>query len=394
MQEGDHVEILKRGTFEWDRWRWEHPDIKPILCMAQLQKMDLEGAYLDESDLMGAAMDGANLQNALLRRANLSTFEYWPDDWEFPAYFSTSLSEADLRQAALNDSDLSYACLVNADLTGVDLTGAKLAHADLRGAKLTQATLDNADLTSANLSGAYLNSASLLYTRLTRAAVNGATFELARMGLTVFGDNDLSSVKGLDTIEHVTSSVIGINTFYLSAGHIPELFLRNAGVANNFIESIPSLNTESANFYSCFISFTESDDEFSERIYDDLRLSGVRCWRWKEDAKWGRTLMRSIDEALHHYDRLVVICSEQSLNSPGVLREIERALQKEDELIRSKKMGEVLFPIRLDDYIFDRWQHHRRADVVAKHVGDFRLWREKEYYDKAIKRLLHDLNAS
>jgi hypothetical protein len=37
-----------------------------------------------------------------------------------------------------------------------------------------------------------------------------------------------------------------------------------------------------------------------------------------------------IDTAIRHYDKLVVICSKHSLESPPVIREIERALQKED----------------------------------------------------------------
>jgi hypothetical protein len=63
--------------------------------------------------------------------------------------------------------------------------------------------------------------------------------------------------------------------------------------------------------------------------------------------------MHSIDEAVHYYDKLIIICSEQSLNSPAVIREIERALQKEDDLARQGEEGEVLFPLRLDDYIFN-----------------------------------------
>jgi hypothetical protein len=113
--------------------------------------------------------------------------------------------------------------------------------------------------------------------------------------------------------------------------------------------------------------------------------------RWKEDAKWGKTLMRSIDEAVRIYDKLIVICSEQSLNAPAVIREMERALQKEDDLARQAKEAEVLFPIRLDDYLFNGWQYYRKADVTAKNVGDFRQWKDHDSYQKAFKRLLRDL---
>jgi hypothetical protein len=154
-----------------------------------------------------------------------------------------------------------------------------------------------------------------------------------------------------------------------------------------------SLTRQALEFYKCFISFTEADDSISKRLYYDLQGAGVRCWRWKEDAQWGKTLMRSIDEAVRFYDKLIVICSEQSLNSPAVIREVERALQKEDDLARQGKESEVLFPIRLDDYIFTGWNHHRKTDLTAKNVGDFRHWKNHDSYQKAFDRLLHDLKA-
>jgi hypothetical protein len=55
------------------------------------------------------------------------------------------------------------------------------------------------------------------------------------------------------------------------------------------------------------------------------------------------------------------------IQSGPVLREIERPLQRED-----RESKNVLFPIRIDDYLFDKWNHPRKAEVVAKVVGDFR----------------------
>src|SRR6185503_17365392 len=146
---------------------------------------------------------------------------------------------------------------------------------------------------------------------------------------------------------HHGPSVIGIDTIFKSKGNIPKSFLRRAGVPDNTVRRIVSLSDAEAQFYSCFISFTEADDDFAERLYNDLLREGIRCWRWKEDAKWGKSLMQSIDEAVTSYDKLIVICSEQSLKSPAVLREIERALQKEDSLqMQRGRDNDVLFPVR------------------------------------------------
>ena len=98
---------------------------------------------------------------------------------------------------------------------------------------------------------------------------------------------------------------------------------------------------------------------------------------------WGE-----IDRGIRVYDKLVVVCSQDSLQSPAVLREIERALQRED---REKK--NVLFPIRIDDYIFDGWEHERKADLIKKVIGDFRQWKDPVAYAKALERLLRDLKS-
>jgi hypothetical protein len=84
------------------------------------------------------------------------------------------------------------------------------------------------------------------------------------------------------------------------------------------------------------------------------------------------------------------------LQSPKVLREIDRALERED-----KERKNILFPISIDDYIFakdaqgnDKWQHPRIADMIAKVVGGFSGWdKDAAKYDKAFDKLLKGLQA-
>ena len=53
----------------------------------------------------------------------------------------------------------------------------------------------------------------------------------------------------------------------------------------------------------------------------------------------------------------------------------------------------LLIQIRSDDYIFTGWQHHRKADVTPKHVGDFRGFESHDSYQQAFASLLRDLQA-
>ena len=53
----------------------------------------------------------------------------------------------------------------------------------------------------------------------------------------------------------------------------------------------------------------------------------------------------------------------------------------------------ILFPIRLDDSVFDvaeGWALHIKED---RHIGDFTDWKDHDAYQSAFDRLLRDLKA-
>jgi hypothetical protein len=343
MANPEHLEILRKGVSAWNKWRIEHPETQP--------------------GLVGADLSGAKLRDTTLDRANLS---------------GASLNNADLSGADLSGANLSGASLNNAYLIE-----ANLSSADLRGAYLIAANFSVAYLCGADLSDAYLIAANL-----SEAHLSGADFTGASFSGTMLATSDLSQAKGLESVHHRGPSAIGIDTFFLSGGNIPEVFLRGAGVPDDFLQYAVSLAGTPFEFYSAFISYSSKDDDFAKRLYADLQAKGVRCWFFPDDAKWGEPKWGEIDVGIRIHDKLVVICSEHSLQSGPVLREIERALQREDREHKS-----VLFPVRIDDYIFDKWEHPRKADVVEKVVGDMRNWKDHDSYQNAFKRLLRDFKA-
>jgi hypothetical protein len=182
MANEEHLARLKQGVEAWNQWRAEHWEIRPDLVGADLRLVDLIESNLTRADLRGATLTGAVLTRMVLTRANLH---------------EVSLIKADLRGAALRETDL----------TGADLTGATLTGADVTGATLT-----------------------------------GATLTEANIGWTILGDVDLSTVRGLETVQHHGPSTIGIDTLYRSHGNIPEVFLRGAGLLDEMIAYIKSLN--------------------------------------------------------------------------------------------------------------------------------------------------------
>ena len=134
--------------------------------------------------------------------------------------------------------------------------------------------------------------------------------------------------KGLETIRHSGSSTIGIDTIYKSRGKIPEVFLRGCGVPDNFIEYMHSLTGQAFEYYSCFISYSTKDQEFAERLHADLQAKGVRCWFAPEDLKIGDKFQERIEESIRWHDKLLLVLSETSIQSPWVEREVQAGFEE------------------------------------------------------------------
>jgi uncharacterized protein YjbI with pentapeptide repeats len=315
------------------------------------------------------------------------------------------LSGADLRKADWASDVMPAVIVDDADMRGVSLEGIccgalRAARTDLRGADLYAthllfANLDSADLSDAVMQQAHIEACSMLETKLCRADlcttqfsdmnIFAPDFTGAQMGHTIFADVDLSRAQGLDRIVHRGPSTLGVDTLLRSKGTLPDVFLDGCGLPTQFRSHVVRQGGAPASFYSCFISYTESDRTFVDRLYKDMQASGIRCWRWPEDGTWGHGLMRAIDSAIRQYDKLVLICSRASLASEPVIREVERALQKEQ-----RESLEVLFPVRIDDYVLE-WNHSLQADILKRCIGDFRRWNDEREYKIAFARLVDAL---
>jgi hypothetical protein len=361
MANQEHLDILKQGVEVWNKWREEHPEIRPQLYDADLSSTNLSGANLNDARLGDAKFTFADLRGANLR-------------------------EADLRDASLYEANLS---------------ATNLSRANLTGANLSMALLHQTDLSEASLVGAYLSGATLLEANLKNADLSEATF--GRMGIghsntvqflfgyeqrTTLLDIDLHEVKGLETIEHIGLSEISINTIIRSQGKIPLVFLRGAGVPDIFIEYAHSLISRPIDFFTCFISYSNKDKSFAERNYSDLQNNGVRCWFAPEDMKIGDKIRPRIDESILLYDKLLLVLSENSVESTWVEKEVETAFEK--ERLQNKL---VLFPIRLDDTVMQTIKAWAADIRRSRHIGDFRQWNNYDEYQKALNRLLRDLKT-
>lgn len=260
---------------------------------------------------------------------------------------------------------------------------------DLRGADLSNTFLADADFSGVLFHDADFSGTDLFHVNFQNAVLCSANFRDAVISFTYFVDTSLKEAKNLDKCSHYGHSFIDQMTLVRS-GKLPESFLRGCGLSDDFIAQIPLLfwQKQAFEFYSCFISYSSKDEDFAKRLHADLQSEGVRCWFAPEDMKIGDKIRQRIDESIRMYDKLLLILSENSINSTWVEKEVETAFGKEQ---RNKHL--ILFPIRLDSRVMDTdtsWA----ADIRrTRHIGDFTNWKGHDAYQAGFERLLRDLRG-
>ena len=208
-----------------------------------------------------------------------------------------------------------------------------------------------------------------------------------------FLDVDLGKTRGLDTVRHLGPSSIDLETIYRSKGQLPEPFLRGAGIPENFITFMKSLTGAALEFYSVFISYSTKDQDFADRLYADLQARGIRCWFAPHDIQGGRKVHEQIDEAIRLHDKLLLVLSDDSMNSNWVKTEIANARAKEVQQGR-----QMLFPISLVPFehirawrLFDADAGIDSAREIREYfVPDFSNWKDHDAYSGAFEKLVRD----
>ena len=338
MANQHHLSLVKQGVAVWNDWRGNNPTTLPDLS---------------SENLTGLKLPGANLSRARFGRSTLTRAE---------------LASADLTDAGLYQVEFYRADLRNADLRRADLSGAKFHNANLTAAVLHDANLFRVDFIGTELAG--------------------ARFARARCSLTTFAGVDLGEVLELADAIHRGPSNIDTSTFLRSLGKTPTEFFRGAGVPDSFITHTRSFVALTADYQSCFISYSSHDRAFAERLHADLRARNLRCWFAPEDLKIGDRFQETIEDSIRLYDKVMIVLSDASVQSRWVEREVNAAREREDREDRT-----VLFPIRIDDTVMNAPQPWAADIRRTRHIGDFREWEAHASYIKAFERLLRDLKA-
>lgn len=365
MVNREHLDILKQGFATWNQWRQKHPG-----TYADLHGADLTGVSLFNTNLSNVNLAGANLTGVSLSNANLS---------------HSDLSNANLSDTYLPWCNLSNAFLQNANLSRSNLTGVNLAGADLSGATLLNSNLAGANLAGTNLSQTNISHVNLAGVNLSNAQLRETNMHNCKIWNTLFAQVDLTSIKGLETIEYRGPSYVDLKSVQLP-NEARVAFLRGVGYFEAVINDYASLFSNSK-YYPCFISHSNYDNALVQRLYRDLQNADIRCWFTLHDLQPDPFILQGINRAAQSRERIVLVLSENTIKSPWIEQEVRSALYQETQLGQN-----ILFPICLDNAILQS-QLPWAVQLRQHYIGDFTRWQNEITYAEAFATLLYHLKG-
>jgi hypothetical protein len=81
-----------------------------------------------------------------------------------------------------------------------------------------------------------------------------------------------------------------------------------------------------------FISYASADAAIAEQACAALEAAGMPCWIAPRDVRPGDPYAAAIVEAINDCRLMVIVLSKNAIDSPHVLREVERASSKKRPL--------------------------------------------------------------
>ena len=80
-----------------------------------------------------------------------------------------------------------------------------------------------------------------------------------------------------------------------------------------------------------FISHSSKDDDFVKELREALESQGIKVWVDSRNLRGGSKLAPEIDEAIEQARQLIVVLSPNTINSPWVRKEIDKAVEVEKQ---------------------------------------------------------------
>jgi uncharacterized protein YjbI with pentapeptide repeats len=362
MANVNFLELLDRGAKAWNEWRTDNPGANPDLRAAfHPYDITLNDRILGEFDFTRMDLRGAHLDKS--------------------SFSGTVFRDADLREAHISKAHFVGTTFCGANLGRTFSSGAVFQYVDLSWADLRKAQLFNS---------IFAEGTNLTWTDFSGALLDGANFNGARVGWTIFGNNDLSRVQGLEGLTHEGPITLGVDTIYRSRAIFPPTFIEDAQLPPEAVSLIHVIaDKKSLEYQSCFISYSRRDATFANRLYQHLMNAGVNCWIDKKRLTVGELYRSSISDAMKEYDRVLVIISKHSLDSLEVEEEVLAALEREEENRPSK----IVLPVTLDDAVMSTDKTWGKQIRDTKQILAFKTRGLSQNFYASTRQLLGRLEA-
>lgn len=354
----------------------QHLSAEEVLSLYRHGERNFKGANVDGESFAGTSLRAACFLHASMR--------------------GTNFSGADLTYVQFKSADLTGACLAKARITCADVINTCLAGANLQRADLTGSCLAFADCTEADFRHVYFNNMSAAQASFHRAKLDKAHLFSANLQ-----DLDVCAFCDAQELTHGGPSSIDCRTVIRSYRH-PDLkrFMLECGVPELFstymLDCARALEEPLLRklMQSTFISYGGPDENFARKLYERLLAHRVVLYFFPVTGKVGERIDNEIFRRIQEHDRILLVCSRNSLERPGVIYEIQETLDRE----ASAGGATYLLPITLDDYVFSGWKktHPDLAERLGRRIiGDFRKARRSgSAFEKALERVIDALKIN
>jgi hypothetical protein len=153
---------------------------------------------------------------------------------------------------------------------------------------------------------------------------------------------------------------------------------------------------QSSRFYSCFMSYSHEDKAFADLLYDRLQARGIRCWKDEHQLLPGDDLHEGIARGIRLWDKVLLCASKASLTSWWVDGEINRAFQKEAQVMKERgKKVLALIPLNLDGFLFSAdYQSGKKAEITSRVAANFVGWEnDPALFDRELGKVVRAMRT-
>lgn len=372
MANSEHLKILKKGVEAWNKWRDENQDEKPDLSGVDLTKCEFTGANFSNTNFNKARLHLWSVYDCDFSESNLTDIAAQASYWRNARFRGAHIS-----------GDLVLSRMYVADFSGASVQGCGLIDAELRFLRLNRTNF------APYLSSTVINSWTIIASDLSGMPLHPTSAQ-----------HEYPSNVDIETLQRTASGlrehserISAFDKFFQESGlpdEIIKVFDSWARPSSTITDGTP----EEANFYSCFISYSHSDRTFAKRVHDGLTDHGIHCWLDAHEILPGDDIYDMVDQGINQWDKILLCCSQNSLNSPWVDRELDKALQKEEKLWRERgRKVLAIIPLDLDGFLFE-WNSGKSSMLKSRLAADFKDWQnDSAKFEGQLNKIVRSLRA-